>query len=71
MLFGPRLTTVFASRWKAAAWAATILLTAYSIATDGFGLGGGNDQAGSAAQSAGQPAPQSTLSPWAPDSGSH
>lgn len=30
MLFpGPRLNTLFASRWKALAWAAGILLTAY------------------------------------------
>ena len=27
--FGPRLTTVFASRWKALLWSAGILLTAY------------------------------------------
>ena len=28
-MFGPRLTTVFASRWKALWWAAMILATAY------------------------------------------
>jgi hypothetical protein len=28
-MFGPRLKTVFASRWKALWWAATILATAY------------------------------------------
>lgn len=27
--FGPRLNTVFASRWKALLWAAGVLLTAY------------------------------------------
>ena len=27
--FGPKLNTVFASRWKALTWAAGILLTAY------------------------------------------
>jgi GTP-dependent phosphoenolpyruvate carboxykinase len=27
--FGPRLNTVFASRWKALLWAGGILLTAY------------------------------------------
>ena len=27
--FGPRQTTVFASRWKALLWSAGILLTAY------------------------------------------
>ena len=29
MMFGPKLSTVFASRWKALAWALSILLTAY------------------------------------------
>ncbi len=28
-MFGPRITTVFASRWKALWWAAAMLLTAY------------------------------------------
>ncbi|WP_336981947.1 hypothetical protein [Altererythrobacter fulvus] len=28
-MFGPRLTTVFASRWKALWWAAAVLVTAY------------------------------------------
>lgn len=28
-MFGPRLTTVFASRWKALWWASGVLLTAY------------------------------------------
>ena len=27
--FGPKMNTVFASRWKAAMWSAGILLTAY------------------------------------------
>lgn len=27
--FGPKMNTVFASRWKAAIWSAGILLTAY------------------------------------------
>lgn len=29
MLFGPKLNTVFASRWKALIWASFVLLTAY------------------------------------------
>ena len=29
LLFGPKLNTVFASRWKALAWAASIMLSAY------------------------------------------
>lgn len=28
-MFGPRLTSVFASRWKALLWSAGVLLTAY------------------------------------------
>ncbi len=28
-MFGPKLTQVFASRWKAALWAMGVLLTAY------------------------------------------
>lgn len=28
-MFGPRITTVFASRWKALWWCAGVLLTAY------------------------------------------
>lgn len=28
-MFGPRITTVFASRWKALWWSAAVLLTAY------------------------------------------
>lgn len=31
MLFGPRLSTVFASRWKALFWAACVMLTAYEV----------------------------------------
>ena len=29
MLFGPKLNQVFASRWKALGWAASIMLSAY------------------------------------------
>ncbi|MDP9055846.1 MAG: hypothetical protein M3N34_00735 [Pseudomonadota bacterium] len=29
MFFGPKITTVFASRWKALAWSASVLMTAY------------------------------------------
>lgn len=32
--FGPRLTTVFASRWKALFWAAGVMVTAYFTATE-------------------------------------
>ena len=29
MFFGPKLTTVFPSRWKALMWSAMVLMTAY------------------------------------------
>jgi hypothetical protein len=29
MFFGPKITTVFASRWKALAWSAGVLMTAW------------------------------------------
>lgn len=32
--FGPRLTTVFASRWKALFWAAGVMVTAYFTAVE-------------------------------------
>ncbi len=35
MFLGPRITTVFASRWKALAWSGGVLLTAYcSVPSD-------------------------------------
>jgi len=30
-MFGPRLTTIFASRWKALWWAGSILLLTWSL----------------------------------------
>ena len=33
-MFGPRITTVFASRWKALWWAAGIMMTAYCSVPD-------------------------------------
>lgn len=32
--FGPRLTTVFASRWKALFWAGGVMVTAYFTASE-------------------------------------
>jgi hypothetical protein len=32
--FGPRLTTVFASRWKALFWAGGVMVTAYFTAVE-------------------------------------
>ncbi|MDE2302567.1 MAG: hypothetical protein KGK11_08410 [Sphingomonadales bacterium] len=73
MFLGPKLSTVFASRWKALAWSAGVLLTAYcSIPSqDGSGGAGGATSAvigvlgGGAADSA-----STQVSPWAPDKAS-
>jgi len=51
--FGPRLNTVFASRWKALLWAAGVLLTAYCTVPSP------EDQAASATSTA------ASSSPWA------
>ena len=66
MMFGPRLNTVFASRWKALFWAVSVMVSAYFMvphAEDGA-------QADSAAvaqiaggEATGQTAP--AASPWA------
>lgn len=68
MMFGPKITTVFRSRWNALFWAAGVLLTAYCTVPsqdqpedDGTvqvakSLLGGNEQA--------QPAHSN---PWAKD----
>lgn len=55
-MFGPRLTTVFASRWNALLWAACILATAYCTIPAG-------DEASGA--EAGQTASAQGKSPWA------
>lgn len=39
-MFGPRITTVFASRWKALWWAAGIMMTAYCSVPDEDGQRG-------------------------------
>jgi hypothetical protein len=60
--FGPRLNTVFASRWKALFWAAGVLLTAYCTVPSADS--GGASKAGQAAQ------PPAHHNPWSLDSGS-
>jgi hypothetical protein len=57
---GPKLNTVFASRWKALFWAAGVLLTAYCTVPSADS--GGASQADKAAQ---HPAHHN---PWALDS---
>ncbi|WP_420382017.1 hypothetical protein [Novosphingobium sp.] len=61
MLFpGPKLNTLFASRWKALAWAGGVLLTAYcSIPSREE-----SEQADPAAHAS---AAITSTSPWAPD----
>jgi hypothetical protein len=54
-MFGPRLNTVFASRWKALLWSAGVLLTAYCSVPDA-----GQSDSGQSAN--GQPAPH--VNPW-------
>jgi len=51
---GPRLNTVFASRWKALAWAGGVLLTAYCSVP--------------AAEQSEQSAKPAHVNPWALDS---
>ena len=71
MMFGPRLTTVFASRWKALAWAASILLTAYCTVPKASDGDADDNQAAvkmvSAFLPGAQPSAQPSRSPWAPD----
>ena len=73
MMFGPKLSTVFASRWKALAWAFCILLTAYCTVPSPDETDQGQDQ------SQGQDRPKSFMgyqldkggekpvNPWAKD----
>jgi len=55
--FGPRLTTVFASRWKALFWAAGVMVTAYFTAVEAR-----HDTSGAAATAT---EAVSQTSPWA------
>ena len=57
---GPRLNTLFASRWKALLWAAGILLTAYCTVPSADET---NAEEGVAAHADSKPA----TSPWARD----
>ncbi|MBS0254569.1 MAG: hypothetical protein JSS36_05000 [Proteobacteria bacterium] len=46
MFLGPKLTSVFASRWKALLWSAGVLLTAYSLVpTEDEGTNSAQDDA--------------------------
>lgn len=72
MMFGPRLSTVFASRWKALLWAASVLFSVWCFVPKQ----GDDDDAGDAQAAAkmvagllpgGQPSAAPSRSPWAPD----
>lgn len=52
MFFGPRLNTVFASRWKALLWAAMVMLTAYCSIPDRDPAAGTDPAAGEQASRA-------------------
>ncbi|MXP15496.1 hypothetical protein GRI44_12110 [Altererythrobacter confluentis] len=57
-MFGPRLNTVFASRWKAVWWSAVVLMTAYCSVPSPDKAGARQAAADSAAKDA---------NPWALD----
>ena len=62
MLFpGPKLNTLFASRWKALLWSAGVLLTAYCTVPSREE----SDQEAAGIAPSGQTKP--ATSPWAPD----
>jgi hypothetical protein len=60
MFFGPRLGTVFASRWKAAMWSAMVLMTAYCSMPAA-------EEAQKAAEHKAEVASTAHKSPWATD----
>lgn len=57
-MFGPKLRTVFASRWKAIWFSASVLLTAYCSIPS-------SDQTGSVVPRAQQAHSDKSASPWA------
>jgi hypothetical protein len=59
-MFGPRITTVFASRWKALWWSAGILMTAYCTVPSAERAQHDEDKAAAAVAA--------HKSPWAKDS---
>ena len=71
MFIGPKLSTVFASRWKALAWSGGVLLTAYCSVpsdTDDRSKATAADPAVAMVADmlgAGAPAADSHVSPWA------
>lgn len=66
-MFGPRLSTVFRSRWKALWWAASILVSAYFMIPREGEEDSGAAQAVAAFLPAPAPSAEPSRSPWAPD----
>ncbi|MBC2665082.1 hypothetical protein H7F51_06100 [Novosphingobium flavum] len=60
-MFGPRLTRVFASRWSALWWAASILLLAWQLVPDEDDAGGDPLRGAASAQAQ----PVAAGNPWA------
>ena len=69
MLFGPKMNTVFKSRWNALFWGAGVLLTAYCSvpSQDGQDQSGDAVAALLAAQGARQHSADQHANPWAKD----
>ena len=69
--FGPKLNTVFASRWKALMWAGGILVTAYCSVPSPEETAAGDTDAQALAQALGaapaKAAPAAPHDPWALD----
>lgn len=61
MLFGPKITNVFRSRWQALFWAASVLLTAYCSVPAPETHGGGQPKASAEVHG-------KHSNPWAKDS---
>jgi hypothetical protein len=61
-MFGPKITTVFQSRWKALFWSSSMLLTAYCTVPSAEETKEKQDNAASATA-----AEITAKSPWAPD----
>lgn len=58
MLFGPKISTVFKSRWNALMWATGILMTAYCTVPHGDDEAGGQNPMAAAT-------PTDHANPWA------
>lgn len=67
-MFGPKITTVFASRWKALWWSAGILMTAYcSVPREGEDSVADKAVSIALPYAKKTPAPDHHVNPWAKD----